>query len=85
VRLHRPDHRGRSTAGTVVADGGVQDAVKAGDRAAFTVKLGAGGKGGDLPVTGAPAGSIALGGVLLLAGGATAFVVARRRRIVTVV
>lgn len=76
---------GASPAGSVVVDGGEQDPEKSNDTAAIAVKLTAGGSGGGLPVTGAPAGLLAGGGALLLAAGAVAFVTARRRRIVTVV
>jgi LPXTG-motif cell wall-anchored protein len=71
------------TAGSVVVDGGSQDTAKANDKAAIQVRLTAGGGGGGLPTTGAPAGWVALGGVLLLLAGFAIFVVARRRRIVT--
>ncbi|MCY1137351.1 LPXTG cell wall anchor domain-containing protein [Actinoplanes sp. Pm04-4] len=74
----------KSEAGSVVVDGGVQDGNAKNDKAAITVALtDEGGEGGGLPVTGAPAGWVALGGaLLLLAGGAAAFLF-RRRRIVT--
>ena len=76
---------GASAAGSVAVDGGVQDPKKSNDKAEIGIKLTAGGSGGGLPVTGAPAGLLAGGGALLLAAGAIAFVTARRRRIVTVV
>jgi hypothetical protein len=78
---------GAHTGGQVVVDGGIQDTVKADDTAAIDVQVTAssGAGGGELPITGAPAGLVALGGALLLGGGITAFVVARRRRIVTAV
>ncbi|RKR89681.1 hypothetical protein BDK92_4037 [Micromonospora pisi] len=86
-------------AGSIVVDGGVQDANAANNTAAITLTTGDGGSGdggsgdgdggagagGGLPVTGASAGAIAVGGILLLGAGVTALVVARRRRIVTVV
>ncbi len=72
-------------AGAVTVDGGVQDSKSGNDKAALTVKLTAGGEGGGLPITGAPAGLIAAGGAALLVAGAIAFRSARRRRIVTVV
>ncbi|MFD1370949.1 COG1361 family protein [Actinoplanes sichuanensis] len=72
-------------AGSVQLNGSVQDDKKANDKAALTVELTAGGGGGGLPITGAPAGLIAGGGVALLAAGLIAFRLARRRRIVTVV
>lgn len=74
-------------AGTVTADGGVQDARHQNDKAAFTVRVaagGSGGSGGTLPITGGPAGLIAGGGVALLLLGGAAFALNRRRRIVTV-
>jgi LPXTG-motif cell wall-anchored protein len=74
---------GAHKAGSIVVDGGVQDTVKANDRAAITVKLTGGGEGGGLPVTGAPAAWLALGGAVLLLGGAAAFGLARRRRVIT--
>jgi LPXTG-motif cell wall-anchored protein len=69
--------------GSVVVDGGVQDTDAANDKAGITVKLTADGEGGGLPVTGAPAAWLALGGAVLLLLGAAAFGLARRRRIVT--
>ncbi|MEV4637944.1 hypothetical protein AB0J80_11375 [Actinoplanes sp. NPDC049548] len=75
---------GASSAGSVTVDGGEQDSKKSNDVAQIAVQLTAGGSGGGLPVTGAPAGLLAGGGALLLAAGAAAFVIARRRRIVTV-
>jgi hypothetical protein len=74
-------------AGTVIADGGVQDSHHQNDKAAFTVKAtagGSGGSGGTLPITGTPTGLIAGGGVALLPLGGAAFALNRRRRIVTV-
>ncbi|GIE35284.1 hypothetical protein Ait01nite_083290 [Actinoplanes italicus] len=71
-------------AGSVTVDGGVQDAKRGNNRAALTVET-TGGTGGGLPITGAPAGMVAGGGVVLLAAGLIAFRLARRRRIVTVV
>lgn len=71
-------------AGAVTVDGGVQDTKKADDKAALTVELTAGGEGGGLPITGAPAGMIAVGGLVLLVAGVFAVRLARRRRIVTV-
>ncbi len=73
-----------SAAGSVTVDGGDQDPTKSNDVAKIAVELTAGGSGGGLPVTGAPAGLLAGGGALLLAAGAVAFVTARRRRIVTI-
>lgn len=72
-------------AGAVTVDGGVQDGKSGNDKAALTVKLTAGGGGGGLPITGAPAGLITAGGVALLVVGLIAVRTARRRRIVTVV
>ncbi|MFC4063867.1 hypothetical protein [Actinoplanes subglobosus] len=72
-------------AGFVKIDGSVQDPKSGNDKAALTVELTAGGSGGGLPITGAPAGLVAGGGVALLAAGLIAFRLARRRRIVTVV
>ncbi|SDT72691.1 hypothetical protein SAMN04489716_6470 [Actinoplanes derwentensis] len=72
-------------AGTVTVDGGVQDSKTGNNKAALTVKLTAAGGGGGLPITGAPAGLIAVGGAVLLLAGAIAFRAARRRRIITVV
>ncbi|MGI5153206.1 hypothetical protein ACQEVC_43705 [Plantactinospora sp. CA-294935] len=70
-------------AGSIVVDGGVQDKNTGNNTAPITLETG--GAGGGLPVTGARAGLVALGGVLLLAAGVVGVVVARRRRIVTVV
>ncbi|XVV13012.1 LPXTG cell wall anchor domain-containing protein [Actinoplanes sp. CA-131856] len=79
------------TAGSVTVDGGQQDGNAKNDKAALTLKLTGGGQGGGdedepgLPVTGAPAGWVALGGaLLLLAGGAAAYLF-RRRRIITTI
>jgi hypothetical protein len=72
-------------AGSVQLNGSVQDSRKGNDEAALTVELTAGGEGGGLPITGAPAGLVAGGGVALLAAGLIAVRLARRRRIVTVV
>ena len=75
-------------AGTVIADGGVQDTHHQNDKAAFTVKAtaapGGAGGGGTLPITGTPTGLIAGGGATLLLLGGAAFYLNRRRRIVTV-
>jgi hypothetical protein len=71
-------------AGSVRIDGSVQDTKSGNDRAALTVESTAGGAGGGLPITGAPAGLLAGGGAALLAVGLIAFRLARRRRIVTV-
>jgi hypothetical protein len=70
--------------GSITVDGGVQDPKTGNNVAKIDVKLTGGGSGGGLPVTGAPAGLVAVGGALLLVGGAVAVVLARRRRIVTV-
>jgi hypothetical protein len=70
--------------GSIKVDGGVQDPRTSNNVAKIEVRLTGGGSGGGLPVTGAPAGTVAAGGALLLAGGVAAFVLARRRRIVTV-
>ncbi|MEO3925756.1 hypothetical protein ABGB07_18070 [Micromonosporaceae bacterium B7E4] len=70
-------------AGAIVVDGGVQDKNTGNNTAPITLETG--GAGGGLPVTGARAGLVALGGALLLAAGVLGVVVARRRRIVTVV
>jgi hypothetical protein len=70
-------------AGSIAVDGGVQDPDTANNTAEITV--GAGGGGGGLPVTGARAGLVAGVGALLVAAGALAVVLLRRRRIVTVV
>jgi LPXTG-motif cell wall-anchored protein len=75
-----------SSAGSVVVSGGPQDSNAGNDKAAITVKLTGGGQGGGdgggLPVTGAPAGWVALGGaLLLLAGGVAAYVFRRRRTV----
>ncbi|WP_433793027.1 hypothetical protein [Actinoplanes sp. CA-252034] len=72
-------------AGSVQVKGSVQDTKGGNDKAALTVELTAGGVGGGLPITGAPAGLIAGGGAALLAAGLIAYRLARRRRIVTVV
>ncbi|MDI6100639.1 hypothetical protein QLQ12_18690 [Actinoplanes sp. NEAU-A12] len=72
-------------AGFVKVDGGVQDSKSGNDRAALTVELTAGGGGGGLPITGAPAGLVGAGGAVLLVMGVIAYRSARRRRIVTVV
>jgi hypothetical protein len=72
-------------AGSVRFSGSVQDTKSGNDKAALTVELTAGGEGGGLPITGAPAGLLAGGGVALLAAGLIAFRLARRRRIITVV
>lgn len=74
-----------SAAGSVVADGGVQDDNAKNDKAAITLTLtDQGGEGGGgLPVTGTPTGWVALGGAVLLLAGAVAAFVFRRRRIVT--
>ncbi|MEV4275917.1 hypothetical protein [Actinoplanes xinjiangensis] len=71
-------------AGSVQLSGSVQDSRKGNDKAALTVESTAGGEGGGLPITGAPAGLIAGGGAALLTVGLIAFRLARRRRIVTV-
>ncbi|MEV4344955.1 LPXTG cell wall anchor domain-containing protein [Actinoplanes sp. NPDC049596] len=76
------------TAGSVTVDGGVQDGNAKNDKAALTLTLTGGGQGGGddeggLPVTGAPAGWVALGGALLLIAGGVAAYVFRRRHIVT--
>ncbi|MBL7260917.1 LPXTG cell wall anchor domain-containing protein [Paractinoplanes lichenicola] len=68
--------------GSVVVDGGVQDTNAANDKAEIVVTA-SGGQGGGLPVTGAPAGWVALGGAVLLLAGAGAAFLFRRRRIVT--
>lgn len=75
------DHK----AGKVTVDGGVQDSKSGNDKAALTVELTAGGSGGGLPITGAPVGLVAGGGMALLVAGLLAYWMARRRRIVTVV
>lgn len=72
-------------AGFVKIDGSVQDPKSDNDKAALTVDLTAGGGGGGLPITGAPAGLVAGGGIALLAAGLLAVRLARRRRIVTIV
>jgi hypothetical protein len=72
-------------AGFIKIGGSLQDTKNGNDKAAVTVELTAGGEGGGLPITGAPAGLIAGGGAALLAAGLIAFRLARRRRIVTVV
>ncbi|GAB2613821.1 hypothetical protein Aab01nite_70170 [Paractinoplanes abujensis] len=69
--------------GSVVVDGGVQDTNDANDKAAIVLTSASGGQGGGLPVTGAPAGWVALGGAVLLLAGAVAVFVFRRRRVVT--
>ncbi|MBB2945030.1 hypothetical protein FB565_004763 [Actinoplanes lutulentus] len=78
---------GEHAPGTVTVDGGVQDAKSGNDTAALTVKLTSGGEGAGeaLPITGAPAGLLAGGGVALLLAGVIAYRMARRRRIITVV
>ncbi|MGK5680329.1 hypothetical protein [Actinoplanes sp. URMC 104] len=75
----------QSAPGSVVVDGGVQDVNHGNDRAQITVAApaGTGGTGGGLPVTGAPAGWVALGGAALLVAGGVAAFAFRRRRIVT--
>lgn len=72
-----------AAAGSIVVDGGVQDPDTANNTAEITI--GTGGGGGGLPVTGARAGLVAGVGALLVAAGAVAVVLMRRRRIVTVV
>ncbi|MBG0565288.1 hypothetical protein [Actinoplanes aureus] len=76
---------GEHKAGSVTVDGGVQDSKSGNDKAAVTVELTAGGSGGGLPITGAPAGLVAGAGAVLLVAGFFAYRMARRRRIVTVV
>ncbi|MFC7529428.1 hypothetical protein [Actinoplanes sp. GCM10030250] len=76
---------GEHGAGKVTVHGGVQDGKAGNNTAAFTVELAAGGSGGGLPVTGAPAGLVAGAGAVLLVAGVLAYRMARRRRIVTVV
>ncbi|HWS36455.1 MAG TPA: hypothetical protein VN408_27435 [Actinoplanes sp.] len=71
-------------AGAVTVAGGVQDSKKADNKAVLKVELTAGGEGGGLPITGAPAGMIAVGGLVLLVAGVFAVRLARRRRIVTI-
>ncbi|WP_433828031.1 hypothetical protein ACQP2E_01130 [Actinoplanes sp. CA-015351] len=78
---------GEHAPGTVIVDGGVQDSKNGNDTAALTVKLTSGGEGAGeaLPITGAPTGLLAGGGVALLLAGVIAYRMARRRRIITVV
>ncbi|MEV6305089.1 hypothetical protein AB0M02_37145 [Actinoplanes sp. NPDC051861] len=76
---------GEHGGGKVTVDGGVQDDRSGNDTAAVTVEVAAGGAGGGLPITGAPAGLVAGVGAMLLGLGALAYRMARRRRIVTVV
>ncbi len=80
--------------GSIKVDNGDHDPRKGNDKAAIAVKLSTAGSGAgagaddddpSLPVTGAPAGLIAAGGAVLLAGGVVSLAYARRRRIVTVV
>ena len=75
----------KSTAGSIVVDGGVQDTNAKNDKAAITVSLkgDSGGQGAGLPITGAPTGWVALGGAALLVAGGVAAFVFRRRRVIT--
>ena len=72
-------------AGTVATKTG-SDPNAGNDTAALVVNPvggtagGSGGGGGGLAITGAPAGLVAGAGALLLAGGAVAFMIVRRRR-----
>ena len=68
--------------GTVTVLGGVQDQNLSNNTASADVKLtgaDAGGSGGGLPITGAPAGQIAVTGLLLVLLGAFTLVLTRRR------